>query len=110
MTRPQPSAAGSLRALAQRYENWLVLALLGMYAALAVGGAAHNGSTFDEVAHLVAGYSYWATGDYRLNPEHPPLAKLLAAAPLRLRRDVAFSTRGEAWATANEWTLGRQFL
>ncbi len=38
--------------------------------------------TFDESVHLYAGYSYLKWGDYRVNPEHPPLAKLLAAVPL----------------------------
>lgn len=30
----------------------------------------------DEPFHIVAGTYYAATGDYRLNPEHPPLSKL----------------------------------
>jgi hypothetical protein len=38
--------------------------------------------TFDEPVHVVAGYSYLKWGDYRVNPEHPPLAKALAALPL----------------------------
>ena len=38
--------------------------------------------TFDEPAHIGAGYSYLIKNDYRLNPEHPPLAKDLAAFPL----------------------------
>ena len=28
---------------------------------------AANGPTFDEPVHFAAGYSYWATGDFRLN-------------------------------------------
>jgi hypothetical protein len=39
-------------------------------------------STVDELHHLSAGYSYWMTGDFRLNPEHPPLVKLWATLPL----------------------------
>src|SRR5215831_13621769 len=39
-------------------------------------------ATADEVAHLPAGYTYWTTRDFRMNPEHPPLVKLLAALPL----------------------------
>src|SRR5689334_15125020 len=42
--------------------------------------------TFDEGTHLVAGYRYLTTGDYRMNPEHPPLAKLWCALPLLLLR------------------------
>ena len=42
--------------------------------------------TFDEGVHLAAGYRYWNTGDFSLNVEHPPLQKLLSAAPLFLLR------------------------
>jgi hypothetical protein len=38
--------------------------------------------TFDEGDHMFAGYMMWKTGDYGLNPEHPPLVKLLATVPL----------------------------
>jgi Dolichyl-phosphate-mannose-protein mannosyltransferase/Tetratricopeptide repeat len=40
--------------------------------------------TFDEPAHLYAGYSYWLRSDFGINPEHPPLVKLVAALPLIL--------------------------
>lgn len=42
----------------------------------------HQSQTFDESAHLYAGYSYWKHRDFAINPEHPPLAKLVAALPL----------------------------
>jgi tetratricopeptide (TPR) repeat protein len=38
--------------------------------------------TWDEDDHMFAGYMMWKTGDYGLNPEHPPLVKLLATLPL----------------------------
>jgi len=38
--------------------------------------------TFDEPAHIGAGYSYLLKKEYRLNPEHPPLIKDIAAFPL----------------------------
>ena len=38
--------------------------------------------TFDEGDHMFAGYMMWHTGDYGLNPEHPPLVKLLATLPV----------------------------
>ena len=41
-----------------------------------------NSQTFDESAHLYAGMSYWQRGDFGVNPEHPPLAKMLATVPL----------------------------
>lgn len=42
-----------------------------------------NAPVFDEGEHIAAGYRYWECGDYGINPEHPPLAKLVAAAPVR---------------------------
>ena len=41
-----------------------------------------DAGTTDEVAHIPAGYSYDKVQDYRLNPEHPPLAKAIAGLPL----------------------------
>src|SRR5689334_9827914 len=32
--------------------------------------------TLDEYYHIAAGISYVRSGDYRVNPEHPPLVKL----------------------------------
>jgi 4-amino-4-deoxy-L-arabinose transferase-like glycosyltransferase len=39
-------------------------------------------ATWNEPYHILAGYSYWQNGDYGVNPEHPPLAKLVGAFPL----------------------------
>ena len=38
--------------------------------------------TWDEDNHIFAGYMSWKTSDFGLNPEHPPLVKLLATVPL----------------------------
>lgn len=38
--------------------------------------------TWDEACHIYSGYSYWIRADFGMNPEHPPLVKLLAAVPL----------------------------
>jgi len=38
--------------------------------------------TWDEANHIFAGYRSWTHADFGLNPEHPPLVKLLATAPL----------------------------
>jgi hypothetical protein len=38
--------------------------------------------TWDEDDHLYAGYMSWKTGDFGLNPEHPPLVKMIAALPI----------------------------
>ena len=35
-----------------------------------------DGFTIDEAYHIAAGVSYVRLGDFRINPEHPPLVKL----------------------------------
>src|SRR6185369_13061750 len=62
-----------------------------------------------EPNHLAAGYSYWKTRDFRLNPEHPPLAKLIAAFPL-LFIHPKFDTNHEYWKTVAEFDFGFNFL
>ena len=57
-----------------------------MMAVLAGGAARRESITVDEVAHVGAGVSYLQKLDLRLNVEHPPLAKALAALPLVLTR------------------------
>lgn len=56
--------------------------LLSLFAGLSFWEMAGDSVTIDERVYLPAGYYYWHTGDFSLNPEHPPLVKLLASAPL----------------------------
>jgi hypothetical protein len=44
--------------------------------------ARRNSITWDQDDHIYAGYMSWKHADFGLNPEHPPLVKLLAAIPL----------------------------
>lgn len=53
--------------------------LLGFMLALSFAALKQDSLTFDELAHIPAGYSYLTQQDYRINPEHPPLAKDLSA-------------------------------
>jgi 4-amino-4-deoxy-L-arabinose transferase-like glycosyltransferase len=64
----------------------VVAAVLLIFMAVLAGGAAWRESvTIDEVAHIGAGVSYLQKLELRLNEEHPPLPKVLAALPLVLR-------------------------
>jgi hypothetical protein len=38
--------------------------------------------SWDEGDHLFSGYMSWKRGDFGLNPEHPPMVKMVAALPL----------------------------
>jgi 4-amino-4-deoxy-L-arabinose transferase-like glycosyltransferase len=76
--KPAPSPVLPPRAAAAI----IAAAALVAFIALGLGDLLTTSPTSDETAHLAAGYSYLVTHDYRINPEHPPLAKMLAALPL----------------------------
>lgn len=102
-------AAAQCRALFDR-RFWLIaIVLLSARTGAQVASTLEESQTFDEAAHLVAGYSYWKTGDFRLNREHPPLSKLAAALPL-LAMDLKWPAEHPGWEGANPWELGREFL
>ena len=56
-----------------------LLMILGLQLALSVR---RESQTWDEGNHIFAGYMSWTHADFGLNPEHPPMLKLLATAPL----------------------------
>jgi hypothetical protein len=57
-------------------------ALLSIYAVEVTLSSRALSATWNEPYHLLAGYTYWQRADYGVNPEHPPLAKLVGAIPL----------------------------
>jgi len=69
-----------------------------------------NGPTFDEAAHYAAGYSYWHTGDFRLNVEDPPLAKLLWTLPQFHFDPIPFAPDATEWNESREWGIGNRVL
>ena len=79
-----PQAEGVLNtvSIGKKWVVWAVIALVAVQA-LQIAFVVHRESlTWDEDDHMFAGYMMWKTGDYGLNPEHPPLVKLLATLPL----------------------------
>jgi 4-amino-4-deoxy-L-arabinose transferase-like glycosyltransferase len=56
-----------------------LVAILLLLAAEVFLSNRQESQTWDESAHLYSGYEYWTHGDLGRNPEHPPLAKLVAA-------------------------------
>jgi hypothetical protein len=87
----------------------VVLALfLFFFFLISLTTALQKSPTYDEPLHLFAGYSYLKWGDFRVNPEHPPLAKVLAALPMlaadvdiaeisRAHRDVVQQKKDYGW-------------
>ncbi len=65
--------------------------------------------TFDEPTRFAAGYMYLTRGDYRLNPEHPPLIKLMVGIPL-LFLDLNLPPEIQEWHPAEQFGYSHQFL
>ena len=85
-----------------------VVALIAVQSLLVVLTIHRASPTFDEGNHSFAAYMMLHTGDYGLNPEHPPLVKYLAALPT-LGRDLWIpenknrSFKTEAYVDGGEW-------
>lgn len=83
-THPPPSTAavGKLKNKTRRLYTLAASILLALFVLLAVSSSLRQSPTIDEPVHLLGGYSYLKWGDYRVNPEHPPVVKMWAALPL----------------------------
>jgi hypothetical protein len=103
----------SERPFATRTQTASAAFLLLLMAVLAGGAAFRESITIDEVAHLGAGVSYLKKLDLRMNEEHPPLAKVVAAIPLVVRgvradySDLSWEFSGKGLqATLGQWPWG----
>jgi hypothetical protein len=100
-----------------RRSHLAAFLLLGFMALLSGGAARRESVTIDEVAHTAAGVSYLQRLDMRMNEEHPPLAKVVAALPLVLRGahvdyshiSWTFSSK-MFYQSLGEWVFGHSFL
>src|SRR5882724_6625408 len=59
--------------------------LFAAFAFQLVYHAVRTSATVDEPFHILAGHRHWQCSDFGINPEHPPLLKLLASSPLNFR-------------------------
>ncbi|HEY4520590.1 MAG TPA: glycosyltransferase family 39 protein [Candidatus Paceibacterota bacterium] len=90
----------------------LVPGIIILASILSYFSAWNDAPIVDEIPHIGAGYSYVSKGDYRLNPEHPPLAKLvagLAIAKLPFSQNIF---QGPIWEKNinDQWYFGRNLL
>jgi 4-amino-4-deoxy-L-arabinose transferase-like glycosyltransferase len=65
--------------------------------------------TWDEGNHIFAGYRSWTNADFGLNPEHPPLVKLVATVPL-LRLPLQTPKLQDREFKTEAFVDGRDFL
>jgi len=96
--------------MSRRASLLAAAALIALYGWMAASVSRDHSVVADEIAHITAGYAYWKTGDFRLQPENGNLPQRLGALPL-LAMDVHFPPLDqEAWRTADVWELGFQFF
>ena len=97
------------------WEKCLVAGFIAIAGIVMVLVVRRESVTMDEVIHITAGVSYLQQHEERLNLEHPPLEKLLAAFPLVIagaKQDyelAAWQSPDEGdfcWATMRGWGLG----
>ena len=86
----------------------VVCLLLAMWLQL-VFSVHRNSITWDEDDHIFAGYMSLKKGDFGLNPEHPPLVKMVAAVPL-LGMDLKVPERGKGNFKIEAFRAGRDFI
>ena len=80
--------------------------------ALSMASVWNDSVIVDEVPHIGAGYSYLKKQDMRINPEHPPLVKDLAAIPLLFQDINQDAFKDPSWAEAlnGQWVFGRNVI
>src|SRR5262245_37031109 len=90
--------------------------LLLLFVAHALSASLIKTPTYDEPVHIGAGLSYVRTRDFKVNLQHPPLLKELAALPLVLL-GVRWPVPAEAWTALPtpappevQWQLGNAVL
>jgi MFS family permease len=96
--------------MSRRIVYLIAAGLLCLYWWMATSVSDTMCTTGDEIAHLTAGYSYWKTDDYRLQPENGNLPQRWAAIPL-LNKGLTFPTQDQnAWRISDVWDLGFQWF
>ena len=86
--------------------------IIAIAVVLSIASSWNDSIIVDEVPHIGAGYSYLVKQDMRLNPEHPPLAKDLAAIPLLFLNlnQGAFNTAFWQTDVNGQWDFGRYLI
>jgi hypothetical protein len=110
MDRPAANAPPAASRGVRRLHRIGVPLLLILAAVLAVSSLVTDSATFDEPFHLTAGMSYLKTGDFRMSPDHPPLARVWAAWPLLFSSQRWPASDLPAWREVDVVVLARTWL
>ena len=85
-----------------RYSHYAAIILIAIFVVISASSVWQKSTTWDEPFHLTIGVTQLQTGDPRLNSDHPPLARLIAAIPtLFMSLDSVVDNMGVAWEQAD---------
>ena len=98
--------------MSNRLTNIIATSILVLVFFVTVFSMKDDSLTMDELAHLPAGFAYFTKKDMRLNLEHPPLMKDLAAVPLLFIKGINFPSEIKDWKedVNGQWSFGNYFL
>ncbi len=104
----------TLSSSAQMRTGVLAFVLIAIFLVQTLAVVRREVMTYDEGYHTYAGSRYWQCADFGVNPEHPPLAKLIAAIPLVLAKaaspagpcPVTSTAKGSGYGDSDVWLYG----
>src|SRR5207253_6133910 len=91
-------------------EALVVVAVLAVHAAIVAGVALRSSATFDEPAHLGAGFAALTEHDLRFDPEAGLVAPVACALPLVLTGEPALDATTPAHVAGRSYDVGRELL
>ena len=99
------------RAITRRLTGWPAVAvLLAAHYAIGFGASWNKSLTFDELAHITGGYTYWKLGDYRLDAEGGMLGQRLMGLPLIWGNYNFIDLNEKYWRLSEQWVVGQWFF
>lgn len=103
-------AGTTLRLNSASGKRFLIVGVLVcVHVGIGLSSVVQKSPTYDEPAHLTAGYSYCMYDDYRLQPENGNLPQRWFALPV-LFGGYEFPVDPVAWQKADVWNLSARFL
>jgi 4-amino-4-deoxy-L-arabinose transferase-like glycosyltransferase len=87
-----------------------IVALLIWYFVTAVTATLGKSTMFDELFHLTGGYTYWKTGDFRIQPENGNLPQRWDAIPLLFYRPNLPKMDNDVWRRSALGAVGVDFF
>src|SRR5687768_3207431 len=89
------------------WPAWAAVSLFAVaFAALTTSGASDSSASWDEPIHLTAGYAAVRSGDFRVDPSHPPLIRMWAALPVLALDAASGDSRAIDTAGPQRWLNG----